>query len=559
MFDAEMTMSRGKRFLDNLTGIIRGTDLDRAKARAYLANRFDETLREQVGDYDMFVSEMLKVKDPALSIGTAKDSVGSEIAVRQGFKDAACHWLIQGSTGSGKTSFVTHVLAEMLLHGRPIGVVDCKSGFFDASLRWAGAVAYDMGELRRKDFIRSLSVINPFSDALVPLNICRCLEGTQPEIQAYEVGLSLSRLFNSSMSFQMENILHHLLLLLMEADLSLVEAPQILRDETLRGILLRHSRNQALKEFFLRTFMDIPAISTDALLSRLQSLLLPENLRLMLGADDLMDFKGSLNRGNPIFIFLGKGDGVPEEQVAVIGSLLLQLLFQAAYAGGSARKRPYQLVLDEFFHLIKAPALSQRFETALTSLRSYGVMLTLVMHYFIQVSPALRASILNSCELMAIFKNESENSHYFGDFLPEIDPEDVAKELQKSGRAPSKQEMRGRHLENLQRLPKQHCYWYDRTKPYRAILLRTADLPQSHEAIGVSARELDEFISSWGVRRGGFALAKDVLRRQIEARQKRLKEIERPPVHVQASKPSTPACDEGNAGKGKKTRKPRLG
>src|SRR5262249_23485368 len=144
MFAAEMTMSRGKRFLDQLTGIIRGADMDKAKARDYLAQRFNETLREEVGDYDMFVSEILKVKDPALLIGTSKDSLGNEIPVRLGFKDAACHWLIQGSTGSGKTSFATHVLAEMLSQGRPIGVVDCKSGFFEAAVRWAGATAYKM-------------------------------------------------------------------------------------------------------------------------------------------------------------------------------------------------------------------------------------------------------------------------------------------------------------------------------------------------------------------------------------------------------------------------------
>src|SRR5262245_13683273 len=124
MFAAEMTMSRGKRFLDQLTGIIRGADSDRAKARDYLVNKFNETSHEAVAEYDAFVSHMLKVKEPALSIGTSKDSLGNEIPVRLGFKDAACHWLIQGGTGSGKTSFATHVLAEMLSQGRPIGVVD---------------------------------------------------------------------------------------------------------------------------------------------------------------------------------------------------------------------------------------------------------------------------------------------------------------------------------------------------------------------------------------------------------------------------------------------------
>src|SRR5262249_3186945 len=130
----------------------------------------------------MFVPEMLKVKEPSFFLGTAKDSLGNEIPVRLGFKDAACHWLIQGSTGSGKTSFATHVLAEMLSQGRPVGLVDAKSGYFETAVRWAGATAYNMDELERKHFITSLMIINPFSDSLVPFNICRPISGMSSDV-----------------------------------------------------------------------------------------------------------------------------------------------------------------------------------------------------------------------------------------------------------------------------------------------------------------------------------------------------------------------------------------
>src|SRR5439155_25202792 len=134
----------------------------------------------------------------------------------------------------------------------------------------------------------------------------------------------------------------------------------------------------------------------------------------MLGADELVDIKGALDRGHPIFAFLGKGPGVPEEQVEIFGSLLLQLLFQAAFTGG--RRRPYQLILDEWFHILEAPALARRFETAITSLRSYGVTLTLIMHGCSQISPALREIILGSSDIMAIFRTSSRNAQFFGDF-----------------------------------------------------------------------------------------------------------------------------------------------
>src|SRR5207249_4625469 len=129
--------------------------------------------------------------------------------------------------------------------------------------------------------------------------------------------------------------------LCIESGLSLIETPLILRDEVLRGILATRSSNPMIKEFFLGTYPSVPQTSKDALLSRLQGLMLSENLRLMLGADGLVDLRGIIDRGDPLFVFLGKGPGVPEEQVAILASLLFQLLLQAVYARGSGHRTPY--------------------------------------------------------------------------------------------------------------------------------------------------------------------------------------------------------------------------
>ena len=116
------------------------------------------------------------------------------------------------------------------------------------------------------------------------------------------------------------------------------------------------------------------------------------------------------------------------------------------------------MVLDEFFHLLDAPALEKRFETALTTLRSFGVNLSLVMHNFSQVNSAMRDSILNNCDFMAIFRSYSRNSQSFGDFLPDLDPEIVKHSLKKTGRVPAKHEIKAQLIERLQRLPARHCY-----------------------------------------------------------------------------------------------------
>lgn len=426
------------------------------------------------------------------------------------------------------------------------------------ALKWAGAVAYALEEPARSEFIRRLVVINPFAETLVPFNVCRVMPETSPEVQAFDVTLVFKRLFDDSMGIQMENILRHLVLLLMEAELSLVEAPLILQNDLLRDILVNRSQHQQVKDFFSHTFPRVPTGSKDALLVRLQSLVLAENLRLMLGADDLINFKEILDQGNPLFVFLGKGEGVPQEQVDIIGSLLLQFLFQGAFAKTSSRgRRPVQLVCDEFFHLLDAPDLAKRFGTALTTLRAFGVTLTLVMHNFMQIPPILKDTVLACSDVVGLFRTSSSNARPFGDFLPDLDPEIVEQAIRRTGKPPHKMEVKSQLTERIQRLPNRHCYFYDRRQPYRALLIRVPDLPHPHEAVNLSPEKLGEFIESSGIRQGRLGLSKAVLRQQLERRQARLQALLQP-VEIRTQDIPKPDAPQPQGGQ-RMRRGPKLG
>ncbi len=353
----------------------------------------------------------------------------------------------------------------------------------------------------------------------------------------------------------MENILRHLGVLLIETGLSFAEAPLVLQDELLRGILATRSTNPAVKDFFLGAYAAIPQVSKDALLSRLQGLLLSENLRLMLGADQCVDLRGILDCGDPLFVFLGKGAGVSEEQVEVLGSLFFQLLFQAVYARGTGRGRPYLLAVDEFFHLLDAPALDRRFETALTTARSFGLSVMLIHQNFAQLPTGLREIILGNCDCAALFRTSGRNAEFFGDFLPEVDPEILMQVRASGGRTLSREETRRHHLEALQRLPNRCCYWYDRRRPHRAIRLRVPNFPEPHEFARMSAAALEEVIRAEGWDRGSVAVPRDTLRAEIETRRRRLQELIHPPIRVSPA----PKTKERDAGPSPKRRKPKLG
>lgn len=507
--------------LQRIVEAVRGRGADRARAKAYLRERASASYPS-----DELATE--SARGAEITLGTTRSSSGNKMLVEAPL-DECGHWLVQGATGSGKTRFVSHARAQRLRQRRGTGVIDCKGELYEADRRWLAVMVATLPPGERDAFIRSLAILNPFgSDALPPLNVCLEFAGAEPAVQAYETTTRLAGLLDGGFSFQGENLCRELLMLLGEHRLSLVEAPLVLQDEFVRNVLVERSHNEAVRQFFFNTYPELPAVSKEALRTRLESLVVSENVKLMVGADSVLDLKAILDRGLPLSMYLGKGPTVPEEQAEVVGSLFFGLIMQAAYAASPAR-RSYQLFIDEFVNLLGQPSLSRRFRTALTTFRSYRIHLGLVMHNFSQVDGALRETLLGNADCVALFRTSSRNAEFFGDF---VDTRDAAMLGDPWASFASSRARRALVMERLQRLPARHAWWYDRRKAHRAVLLRVADVPEPHEALGWTEAQLDDFIHENGIDRGGFALPRSVLRAQIEARAERLRQLLRPPIRV---------------------------
>ena len=71
--------------------------------------------------------------------------------------------------------------------------------------------------------------------------------------------------------------------------------------------------------------------------------------------------------------------------------------------------------MDEFVNLLGAPTLAQRFEMALTTVRSFGLSLMLIHQNVAQLPPTLREIMLANCDLVALFRTSARNAEFFGD------------------------------------------------------------------------------------------------------------------------------------------------
>jgi hypothetical protein len=116
-------------------------------------------------------------------LGTAQASDGRDLPIRLGWGEEYAHWCVQGGTGSGKTSWVSSIIFQELSNG-PCGVVDLKGDLFTSMIRWTAAMSSKLTPNIREALHKRVVILYPFSDHLVPLNVCRLLPGGVAEAQA---------------------------------------------------------------------------------------------------------------------------------------------------------------------------------------------------------------------------------------------------------------------------------------------------------------------------------------------------------------------------------------
>jgi len=240
-------------------------------------------------------------------------------------------------------------------------------------------------------------------------------------------------------------------------------------------------------------------------------------------------------------MFLGKDASTAQDLVRLFANVVLLRLFQAAFASGGSRPRPYSFFLDEPFHVL-TPSLSEKFTLTLASLRSYNVFLVWILHHISQLDGRLRDALLNLTTILVTFRTEARVAQDLGDFLPDVDRETLREVLQHTSRAPSRFELRAQMRQRLAQLPDRVAYWYDKRKPYRAFRFRVAQVRAPHELAGCTRAEFEEFLEASGLRRGN-AVPRETLRRQIAERERRLDQLMNPRIELMSSDSTLPPIE----------------
>src|SRR5439155_25361443 len=159
----------------------RNPDKDRSEALSRTAEECRQEFCAGLADYDAFVEDALTVTD-GIYLGDAVSSRGEVIPIRMRWDEEYVHWIMQGTTGMGKTKKAISVAIQKLQRNPPrVGSVDFKSDFHSEVIRWCAAIGQTLDPISRGELHDRLIVVNQFADALFPLNVCRLLRGSTAE------------------------------------------------------------------------------------------------------------------------------------------------------------------------------------------------------------------------------------------------------------------------------------------------------------------------------------------------------------------------------------------
>jgi type IV secretory pathway TraG/TraD family ATPase VirD4 len=342
--------------------------------------------------------------------------------------DRLMHMHVIGPTGTGKSTFLGHLVLQDIKAGRGVVLIDPKNDLVDAITERFPASRVD-----------DLIVLDA-SEISAPIGFNPLAVGSDEHERELAVDRVLHVIHEIYAAFwgpRTDDVLRGALLTLVQvrapdgSPLTLCEVESLLTNAVFRRAIWRQSIPDRLRPFWNWYERLKPAEQASVIgpvLNKLRSFTDRTALRLMLGQADGLDLSEVLNKGQVLLVNLAKGR-LGEETAPLIGSLFVAALWQAvlkrAYLPASARQ-PVMLYIDEFQDVLKLGAVSDMLDQA----RGYGVGLNLAHQYLHQLPRDVAHAVLGTARNQVIFQQAQEDARVLAKSL---EPDLTAADLQGLG------------------------------------------------------------------------------------------------------------------------------
>lgn len=422
-------------------------------------------------------------------------------------QDRSRHIYTLGSSGSGKTRLLSHIIRQDIVKGNGFALIDPHGDLFYDTKCFIASRCIDNPELSD-----NVIIIDPTDTMSVTWNPLEPLPGVSVAEQAEELIGAFRKIWaDSSWGIRMENLLRNSLIALGEAGLTLCELSPFLTRRQFRRVVLEKVDNPTAVEYFMRfdSMTDRGQIAwIEPVLNKVDTFLANERIRHMLSSPrSTFNLREAMDNKKHILINLNKGKikGASE----LLGSLLMAKISMAAFSRSDIEQHqrvPFSLFVDEF-----QTYASSSFQVVLSEARKYNLSLVLAHQSLAQISDDLRNIILSNAGIQIYFRTNRQDSQIIS---REIFPYSGSWE---------------REIKELQDLPPRTCIAKHQLQG-GIMRLRTQDVKSAHEMPG------QDNLSRIGMK---YLLPREELIAQAKERRRLIEEAAKAVTPAQPQKAAT--------------------
>ncbi len=364
------------------------------------------------------------------------DGAGSEVWLDEQLRTTHMH--VIGSSGSGKSRFLEHILRQDIRHGDGLCLIDPTGNLYRDLVRWCETNRY----LERR---RILLFEPAYPEASFGFNPLLCDAESGEWGVNYLVG-SLVATFaqvwggeDPNRTPLLQRLLRAVLHVLVEHRLTLAEADRLTSAQDTSGVR-RHLTGRLRDPGYRREWEDLNGMKPRefeerfmSVQNRLNKFVRSPAVRAVLGRTErVLDSRALMDTGGVLLCNLSTGgDRLPADDARLLGMLLVNDLVQKA-RGRPRGSRPFYLYIDECYQY-----LNEDIATILDQMRQFGLHLILAHQHLGQLDEAgdlIKGSIMTDAKTKVVFGGLTmESAHLMADdlFAGELDLEEPKHVLDK--------------------------------------------------------------------------------------------------------------------------------
>lgn len=309
------------------------------------------------------------------------------------------HALAVGSTGSGKTVLINHLIAGDLMRGHSVIVLDARGDLAMTAVELAARAGID------PELVRFFNL----REKRNPLGFNPLAGSGEPYYRALAV-LDAVAAESESWGVQLAETLRNATMILAEAGSNLTQMEGLFHNPTTRRVLITNAKSASVKSFWTR-YDSLPpdrqASLAAPVLNKVSLLVATESLRKMFGHPEPVDLAKQLNTpGSVTLISLA----VDELHGAgwMVGSMILSSICREVFSRvniSEFERNPIRLFVDEFEHFGM-----RDFETILAEGRRFNLSVVLAHQTLAQLSPKMRSLILGNVGVKVVFRTSHQDA-----------------------------------------------------------------------------------------------------------------------------------------------------